>query len=109
MRAITERIEIDDVASVLWRNSHERGSATPFVARHLRANWRVFRGWSDREKQERCVLYYHLGTEFHIGACKNEFANGVSSAFVMLSYHGGILLGQHVDGTSVRYEWQSNG
>jgi hypothetical protein len=109
MRAIADRIEIGAVVLVLWRNSRERGSGTRFVARHLRADWGVFCGWSDRDKEEQCALQYRLLTEFHTDARKDEFAGDGTCGSVVLSYPEGILLGQHVNGPSVRYVQQSDG
>ena len=55
------------------------------------------------------MLHYRLVTEFHTDAREDEFADAGSCGSVVPSYPGGILLGQHVNGPSVRYEPQSDG
>ena len=109
MRAVADSIEIGAVVIVLWRNPYEQGSGTLFVARHLRADWGVFCGWSGRDTEERCALQYRLVTDFHTDARRNECADAGSCGSVVLSYPSGVLLGQHVNGPSVRVERRSDG
>ena len=56
------------------------------------------------------MLHYRLVTDFHTDARKDEYADDEScGSAVVLSYPGGVLLGQHVNGPSMRYERQSDG
>ena len=109
MRSVADRIDIGAVVIVLWRNPYERGSGTQFVARHLRADWGVFCGWSGRDTEERCALQYRLVTDYHTDDRRNECADAGSCGSVVLSYPSGVLLGQHVNGPSLRVERRSDG
>jgi hypothetical protein len=48
-------------------------------------------------------------TDFHTDARQNECADAGSCGSVVLSYPSGVLLGQHVNGPSVRVERWSDG